>query len=267
MMRKFILSVVLTICFLTTEPVNSLVSPLYHLYLPEISYVAPHTSPKKGIAPNYPHGEDWAQTGAVWGYVYSSWTWNISGIEMIPMIRADHPNDPIGGGNSRWLLGSNEPDLAGIPMSQQVSVWHDVAETSGRLLVSPAPSHLHPEWLAQFRETYQETYGVYPHWDALAIHCYLTVESCKILVGSVIEEADAWGISGGVWVTEFAFDSSAEMRDFVDWMETQPRITRYAWYTNRLKGDEWWCLGCKRYLFDYQTGDYTPLGSMYAEIP
>jgi len=58
------------------------------------------------------------------------------------------------------------------------------------------------------------------------------------------------------------------MELFVLWMENQPRVARYAWYTNRLIGDEPWCPNCLwMTLFDYKSGEMTKLGKMYAKLP
>ena len=125
-----------------------------------------------------------------------------------------------------------------------------------RKLVAPAPSQLNPEWIELFYESYQAQYARSPRLDALALHCYfVTAQDCIALIEWYKALAGKWNIRE-IWLTEFAFwrdtpncslDSAVvELDKLKLWMERDPMLTRYAWYTNRLpQGGK-----CATVLFD-----------------
>lgn len=182
------------------------------------------------------------------------------------IVRAYYIPGTVQGHNSNYILGFNEPNGTGqanLTPEQGARLWRRVEQVFGRdssagyALVSPAPSQLgNPQgkaWLEQFRDTYYSLYHEWPQLDALACHCYTWWEPynpsyCEDLVRDYTNLATQWGISGGVWLTEFAFsvpnkhyltwDDGERDRtmsgawQFITWLNAEPSVVRYAWFTN-----------------------------------
>lgn len=163
-------------------------------------------------------------------------------VEAVPMLWGQFTikDDwcPALGGNSPYLMGGNECDLAGqCNTSPEIYavIWRRIEECyPNRLLVSPAPSDTGRFWLIQMRLAYQRLYGTWPRFDALAMHCYQwTAAKCGIILQDYLQWARTWGVSE-VWVTEFAFvpawaaDAEKEAKDFIQMLEAEPLVTRYA---------------------------------------
>lgn len=148
---------------------------------------------------------------------------------------------PMLGGQSRWLLGGNECDLASqcnISARDYAVIWKRIEECyPDRLLVSPAPSDAGRQWLVQMRLEYRQLYGAWPRFDALAMHCYQwTATKCGIILRDYLQWARDWGVHE-IWVTEFAFvpawaaDAEKEAKNFIQMLEAEPLVTRYALFT------------------------------------
>lgn len=221
----------------------------------------PVPSFKRGLATHHPEvSDDAVILGARWRY---NWLYDIpvaAGIESVPMIYSPYVVTLLEteelGGNSRYLLGFNEPDRpdqANVTPMEAVVPWQQIeAMFPDRLLVSPAPSHESPEWLAEFRQEYIAQTGHPPRWQALAIHCYFVNDAsgCQRVINQVMRYARDWDVPGGVWVTEFGpaismpgFDitiAKVEAHSFIAWMEMMPEVIRYAWFPTRLDGSEYW---------------------------
>lgn len=161
--------------------------------------------------------------------------------EAVPMIWGAWGNGPVPevGGNSPWLLGFNEPDIAiqaNITPERAARLWRQIEQAYPRkLLVSPAPSGEGRYWLVQMRLAYRELFGTWPRWDALAMHCYQwTAAGCAGVLKDYRAWVRDWGIAGGIWVTEFAFqkawtaDPEREASTFVAMLEADPLVRRYA---------------------------------------
>lgn len=254
---------------------SPLAAPSARLYLP-LAGRAP--AAKLGLAGGSP--ELVRTLGGSWYYWWHGEPHGAAGIEAVGMIwgrwSGGVPQVTTG---SRWLLGFNEPDALGqayLPPQEAAALWRQIeAVYPERLLVSPAPSHLHPEWLPAFREAYRELYGAYPRMDALALHCYLpTAAECIALGQQYVAWAEEWD-AAEVWCTEFAFlpawsaDAAGEARGFVAWLEAEPRVTRYAPYVSyETGGTPWWpaiAPGTNPSLFD-AAGRLTEIGLWYARV-
>jgi len=224
---------------------------------------------KKGLA-MYPGSpcRDALMVGASWQYGWWSQPAQCDGVEDVPMVSCGIDASMIIGGmmkiggDSDWFMLYNEPDLI-LPITpdEGAILYHRLLPIIGnRKVVAPAPSELNIEWLPEFRQAYVNIYGELPQLDALAAHCYKqSAAECEALVGQFIVWADEWGI-GEVWVTEFSFTDLAEARRFIAWIEGEPTITRYAWYTNRLPAthiDD-------APLIEWSTGHLTAWGVMYS---
>ncbi len=210
---------------------------------------------------------DLAATGSVW---YSDWypqtpMQACPQFEGVPMVdRAENLLIEVIG-NSPWLAGFNEPDQSGqanLSPETAAVLWRLIEMAHpDKLLLSPAPSDQHPEWLAQFRQAYIARYGDEPRLNAIAVHCYLSELQCESYVQQRIDEAHQWGIER-VWVTEFAFVNSADLARFGHWLESNPAVARYAVYTARATRTEDAAIA----LFD-STGHLTEMGQIYRSLP
>lgn len=257
----------------------------YRVYLPMV-YPAQN---KLGMA-GCPASCD--EFGCSWCYSWSLQPGSETGRESVPMLWDETGLLAKVGGNSGWLMGWNEPDIcpsqACISPDEGAILWRIVEmRNPGRLLLSPAPSHLRPEWLAEWREAYRALWGAWPRIDGLAAHCYLqSADGCIALVQRFEEWAREWGEDGKpleVWVTEFAFlpaycDAPTEARRFTAYLDESELVTRWAPYVS-YAGDladptqcpsEFWA-DCRPEADpsllrkDLQT--LTPLGRVYARPP
>lgn len=186
---------------------------------------------------------------------------------------------------SGWLLGFNEPDIAGqanLTPEAGAVLWHSLEMLyPDHSLVSPATTSTH--WLTQWWDTYMALYSRSPRVDAVAHHCYgdwdnvgTSVNKCLYSVDHCVDWADARGIPE-VWVTEFAFTGYESydddrailyMKEMVEYFHQIPKITRYAWFQTRYKGTEPWSFGPDRNtsLIDYDSQELTSLGHAYKDL-
>ena len=152
---------------------------------------------------------------------------------------------------SGWLLLFNEPDRAdqcNKTIAQVVMMLHEVEINplyANLKLVSPAYSHSAPNDLEQVRNLYHTTYDEYPRWSAIAFHCYTETRAgfdlCETQLTHYSQLADAWGAE--LWLTEFAVvrgkvsdaDALAMEREWLDQLEHNRIVARYAHFTNRIE--------------------------------
>lgn len=245
-----------TIVLTTTVPVAAAEAPegtLPVVFLPIAlqNVVQAYPTPAKGMGTHHP---DWCfapKVGATWHYNWVGEVPECSMVESVPMIYCATHLDYIEAGHSvlmdsEWVMGFNEPDdarQANLAPEEAAAAWPRVEALAGnRKLVSPAVVW-HTEWLVEFRDAYEAAEGHPPRLDALAVHCYTNnVEACKTQIARVVHYAELWGIDE-VWVTEFMLwgdNAEEDMLGLVAWMESHPRITRYAWFPGSLTGEEDW---------------------------
>jgi hypothetical protein len=256
------------------------VSPLTRMHFPIVANN--HRQSKKCVALSI--GYDTAkmlELGARCTYVYGSKPADFSnvGIEVLGMV---YPDAITVTGSAPYFMGYNEPDLGlGITPQMAAEMWPQIiAANPGKMAVSPGVSEIHPEWLDQFYQAHLSRWGYPPKLDALAIHCYKNAEVCIRIVSQVIGYAERWGVPQ-VWVTEFAFSDvwqinypagatwQSEARRFIDWMDAQPRITRYYWWALAYDSDEpkqWWNYGWFTQLYDWHAGGLNERGRFYQSI-
>lgn len=238
---------------------------------------------KKGVAITYADCAPVAAVQAYWEYNWENNTAGCPGVENVPMIwGAANVTKPLGG-NSQWLMGFNEPDLtsqADISPAFAAELWHQIEQLyPSRKLLAPAPSNnpdgfsTNPSWLADFRSAYISMYGGPPRMDGLAVHCYRqSASECITLTSQFGYTATLWNVPE-VWVTEFSFSLTSpsnpkqairEAHTFVNWMEGQPRVTRFAWFATKFQGTEIWA-DPRFYtpLVDWNTGQLSAFGNMY----
>ncbi len=253
-MRKLILAggILATIVILALlrgcqppKPIQPLV--VYTTYLPMVTN---RYNPKRGVV-NLSNCADVKIVGAAWTYVYYPIAPNCPGIENVPMIQSESQMSVPVSGNSEWILGFNEPDMPGWAQqtpAQGAQNWRIVEQMyPDKYLASPVPvsgTNYDPlNWLRDFRNEYVALYGSPPRMDALAVHVYFVYpEDPKTSVLQSIQLARDWGI-GEVWITEWGMphgtcktDSAdlPEISKFMRWMDTEPKITKYAWFGTAL---------------------------------
>lgn len=229
-MLVYWLLLLLLVFLLCGSPAEGQRTGSYRLYFP----LVPHTPNKLGMA-GCP--ASCTEFGCGWCYDWSAQPVSGPGIETVPMIYDEKYIEAEIAGNSRWLMGFNEPDKldqAGMSIEQAVTGWARIEERfPDRLLVAPTPSSRAPGWLAQMRAAFVARYGRDPRWDALGVHChYHDPAWCAAYVESVIEQAHAWGI-GEVWVTEWEMLSAERAQAFGAWLAANPGVTRQAVYVAR----------------------------------
>jgi len=265
-------------------PKLRLESKKHGVYLPLIAkfYTVPSAkrAAKGGVGLTYRHCEDAEALQVAWEYDWSMQPPDCYGIENVPMVWGLWAIQGEVGGNSPWLMGFNEPDLSGqsaIEPATAAVAWREIERLyPDKKLVAPAPSHIHREWLTEFRDAYITAYGVPPRLDALAAHAYFggVIEVIE-MVRWYEDRAVEWNVPGGVWLTEFAFlpcyTSNAQARaaevEILNWLEAEPGVARYAWFAARMSGDELWSFkpkSCLTHLNDFESGALTTEGRIYA---
>lgn len=188
-------------------------------------------------------------TYVYWPYVYTGT------VEVSNMLKWGDPLTLTN--NSQYWFGWNEPDLQGITPQMAASLWDKaVVANRGKKSVSPAPSHLHPEWLESFLLLVEHK----P--DVLAIHCYATVIECKQIIGKIIALADRYDLD--VFVTELGYQGTnwlEQAQTLIDWLYAQWRIKRFYWFS--LIGNGYWS---GQNLIDPISGQLTDKGKFYKEL-
>jgi hypothetical protein len=210
----------------------------------------------------------------------------VPGVEAVPMIWGRFSGCPTLGGNSDYVLGFNEPGLeeqSNMPPLVGAVYWRRLEQCyPHKRLVSPATVRFdtldNSWWLEEMRNEYIDRYDEPPRFDVLALHCYASGANplrtiCNQQVNKFAGWAEDWNIPEGIWVTEFAQVTTSEtaMVYFLDrtvsWMESNPAIDRYAWFSTRLRGDESYAFGggVNTSLVDCDTGALTAAGREYVK--
>ncbi len=251
----------------------------YFLFLPmlQASTGAPPvpSTPKKGAALTYQDCSSATSVAAVWEYGWAASPPNCASIENVPMIWGANDVNAILGGNSDWIMGFNEPDSqSNISPANAALLWRQIEQKyPSRKLLAPAPSGANPTWVVDFYNAYVATYGAAPRLDALAVHCYAWSASACITHTQRFETwANTWGVPE-VWVTEFSISPAApnspnqslqEAQSYINWMESDPMVTHFAWFASKIQGNEWWLPSSfNTPLVDWNSGQLTSFGSMY----
>ncbi|HEX4447356.1 MAG TPA: glycoside hydrolase family protein [Polyangiaceae bacterium] len=232
---------------------------------PHDSGVAGGSTCKRGIAVNSAPGSafspgagmpgvswwyDWANTGSGAG----------AGIEFVPMLWGGGSLNGTIPSTSRFLLGFNEPNFksqSNLTAAQAAADWPKVqaaAKASGAAIVSPAvnycgsssdgsgcsdPSVYDP--YTYLKDFFADCPGC--EVDYIAVHWY----NCDLpsLRAYLEGNLDAGGGLQGftqfgkpIWLTEFSCDSShsaadnkAYMQAAVPYLESNPHIFRYSWFS------------------------------------
>jgi hypothetical protein len=180
--------------------------------------------------------------------------------------------------NVKYILGFNEPnfiDQASMTPSQAAAVWPDIEELAdefGLEIVSPAVNYC-GNCVSENGTTYTDpvkylddffTACVGCRVDHIAIHCYMAnVSALQWYVGLFKKYGKP------IWLTEFAAwegqPTLQEQKSFmigaVDYLETDPDVFRYAWFTGRFDN-------VSPFIGLLQNfGNLTDLGKIYVNMP
>ena len=206
-----------------------------------------------------------------------------AGVEYLPMIwgATFDADDVIANipADTEWLLGFNEPNFgsqADISASAAAALWPEVervADTLGLSIVSPAVNFCGGDCQDTSPFDYLDDFFAACDGcrvDAVAFHIYVGCNpagdnKAEWLINHI--ETYKARFSQPLWLTEFACDDAgsfadqvAFMEDAVAYLESEPRIARYAWFSGRFEGIPYVDL-----LGD--DGELTPLGEAYVNAP
>jgi hypothetical protein len=245
---------------------------VFRLYVPQYHAQAPVKLGLSGAS-----AEQAAAIGGNWYYNWGTYGRNTDDVEFVPMIWGEREMTatiPVG---TRWLLGFNEPDGQSLISPERAAqLWRELELRHARVkLVSPAPSHLDPNWLMRMRDAYIALYGQPPRFDAIAFHGYFATAAELIALAELyIAWAEEWGVPE-VWCTEYAFlpgwnaNWAQETRAWLAWVARTPRLTRHSPFIGYIEIPHWsWPTGdplLDPSLFTAQGGTVlTDIGRAYA---
>ena len=231
--------------------------------------ISVHKSCKRGIAYGHHSLADMQALGPGISWWYNWYfspdttldgDWQSLGVEYVPMrwgnnysideVAANMPSDATA------LLGFNEPNFysqANLSATAAAAMWPELetlAAPRGLKLVSPAVNFCgggcHGDGPVEYLNDF---FSACPHCqvDAIAIHIYVACDEssdglrnnrAQWLINHVEMYKDAF--NAPLWLTEFACSGSpslaeqkAFLQDAVAYLEQEPRIERYAWYSGR----------------------------------
>jgi len=206
-----------------------------------------------------------------------------AGVEYVPMIWGA-ASDRVAakaaiGDNATALLGFNEPNFAAqanLSAKAAAALWPEltaIADAKGLRLVSPAVNFCGGSCQDTDPFHYLDAFfAACPgcRVDAVAMHIYVGCSpSGDNQAQWLIEHVETYKsrFSQPLWLTEFACDSaknSAEQQGFLEdavaYLEAEPRIERYAWFSGRASN-----VAHVDLLGD--SGQLTPLGQAYVDAP
>ena len=236
--------------------------------------------------------------GIAWFYDWSPNPTLCAGYESIAMVWDGSAVAKPLGGNSRIVLGFNEPDAcaqAHLSIEQAIPLWQTLEELyPDRLLVSPAmlqgglnqgdldPCGVPGMWLPVFRERYRMATGHYPQWAGIAFHCYVLNDTwlvdCNRRLAQHIAWAKEWYAPLGVLVTEYGFVPNAPvpnpytieqaiMREsqWIVILESNKDVWGYAHFVAHFDdstGACAWVSGCEKFAI-FKGASLTRFGEMY----
>ncbi|AKF11093.1 glycoside hydrolase family protein [Sandaracinus amylolyticus] len=248
---------------------------------------------KRGVAYGHHSIADFAALGPAISWWYN-WhhlpddalrdgSYRAQGVEYVPMVwgrdfDADTHVREIPEG-ATTLLGFNEPNFASqanLSAADAAALWPEVeriADERGLLLVSPAVNYCGGDCQDTDPFRYlEEFFAACPDCrvDRIAIHVYVGCrpegdDQARWLIDHVRRYEERF--TQPIWLTEFACTDAANvdeqiafLEDAVAFLESDPRIERYAWFSGRFEGiDHVDLLGAD--------GELTALGRAYVEAP
>ncbi|MEI9937548.1 MAG: glycoside hydrolase family protein [Pseudomonadota bacterium] len=206
-----------------------------------------------------------------------------AGVEYVPMIwgaASDRAAAKMAiGDDATALLGFNEPNFgaqANLSAKAAAALWPElsaIADAKGLRLVSPAVNFCGGDCQDTDPFHYLDAFFAACSGcrvDAIAMHIYVGCSpSGDNKAEYLIQHVETYKsrFSQPLWLTEFACDSakdSAEQQAFLEdavaYLEAEPRIERYAWFSGRASN-----VANVDLLAD--SGQLTALGKAYVNAP
>ncbi|HEY4239564.1 MAG TPA: glycoside hydrolase family protein [Kofleriaceae bacterium] len=216
------------------------------------------SSCKRGVAYGEDSPADQAalRAGVAWWYNWAlspdaavASTYGAAGFEYVPMVWGEGSLDGAGAAvttDEHFLLAFNEPDFtsqANLTPEAAAALWpqlEQIADAHGLALVSPALNYCGGgcnetdpfQWFDKFFAACPDC-----RVDALAVHWYACTRDA---LENYISQMKQYGKP--IWLTEFscldgndtsAATEQAYMADALDYLENEPAVARYAWFTGR----------------------------------
>ena len=178
----------------------------------------------------------------------------------------------------KYVLGWNEPnfiDQANMTPSQAAAEWprlEAIADEYNLKIVSPAMNFC-GNCVTENGTTYYDPVEYFDDFFAACSDCRVDALSVHAYMGTIgalewyIDLFEKYGKP--IWLTEFANwennptldDQKRFLAQSVDYLENDPRVERYAWFTGRHQGPPYMA------LLEKQSGVLTELGQMYINMP
>jgi len=227
---------------------------------------AARTHCKRGVAYGYHSDADLTalSKGVTWWYNWayhpdatlSAETPSRLGVQYVPMVwGGEFDSTQIGAAlsaDSGTLLGFNEPNFyaqANLSAQDAAAKWpalEALADAKGLRLASPAVNYCGGGcWDTDPVSYLDDFFAACPgcRVDVIAVHVYVGCNpSGSNHAQWLIDHLQNYlsHFTQPLWVTEFACDDAQNdeqqrqfLIDAVTWMESQPRIERYAWFSGR----------------------------------
>ncbi len=179
--------------------------------------------------------------------------------------------------NVKYILGWNEPnfiDQANMTPSQAAAMWPDIEELAdefGLEIVGPAVNYC-GNCVSENGTTYTDPIKYLDDFftacdgcrvDHIAIHCYMAnVSALQWYVGLFKKyEKPIWLTEFAAWEGDVTLEQQKSfMVGAVDYLENDPDVFRYAWFTGRHTGAPY--IGVLN-----GSGVLTDLGKIYVNMP
>jgi hypothetical protein len=204
-------------------------------------------------------------------YVPMAWNGNFEPSSMRSFLSA-HPD-------VKYILGWNEPNFksqANMTPSQAASRWKEIEKIADDFklkIVGPAVNYC-GDCVAENGVIYSDPVKYLDDFfaacsgcrvDYIAVHCYMgNVSALQWYIGLFKKYGKP------VWLTEFAnWENNPTLQNqknfmvgAIDYLENDPDVFRYAWFTGRYSGAPYIGL-----LENGQSGKLTELGQIYVNMP
>jgi len=227
--------------------------------------LASNTAPTAGLRPGVGWWYDWSNQGNP----------GSSGVEFVPMMWGSSSLTGAIPSASRFLLTFNEPNFhaqSNLSAAQAAGLWPQVqAKAAGLPIVGPGMNFCGPASACNGTSPYQYLKDFFAacagcQVDYVAVHWYnCDLPSLKDYLepGGSLEGFEQFGKP--IWLTEFSCDTTASkadqeayLRAAVPYLEANPHVFRYAWFS---------ASNIPNAQLLNSDGTPTPLGQVYASLP